>query len=72
MLQYVYRCWPGYRSRYSDSLPAGRFGVRITLEEIFFAPVQTGPGSHPASSVMCAEIFPEVKRQGRGVGHHLI
>jgi hypothetical protein len=35
----------------------------------FSAPVQTGPGAHPASCTMGNESFPGVKRQGRGVDH---
>jgi len=35
----------------------------------FFAPVQTGPGAHPASYTMGTGPFPGVKRQGRGVDH---
>jgi hypothetical protein len=32
----------------------------------FSAPVQTGPGAHPASYAMGAGSFPGVKRPGRG------
>jgi hypothetical protein len=35
----------------------------------FSAPVQTGPGAHPASYTKGTESFPEVKRPGRGVDH---
>ena len=35
----------------------------------FSAPVQTGPGAHPASCTMGTESFPGVKRPGRGVDH---
>jgi hypothetical protein len=34
---------------YSDTLRAGRFRNRIPVEARFSAPVQTGPGAHPAS-----------------------
>ena len=40
---------PRYLSRYSDSLRSVRFGDRIRVEATFSAPVQTGPGTHPAS-----------------------
>jgi len=35
----------------------------------FFAPVQTGPGAHPAPYTMGTGSFPVVKRPGRGVDH---
>ena len=35
----------------------------------FSAPVQTGPGAHPASYAMGTGSFPGVKRPGRGVEH---
>ena len=35
----------------------------------FSAPVQTGPGAHPASCTMGTGSFPGVKRPGRGVHH---
>ena len=38
--------------RDSDSLRAGLSGDRIPVEARFSAPVQTGPGAHPASCTM--------------------
>ena len=35
----------------------------------FSAPVQTGPGAHPASYTMGTGSFPGIKRTGRGVDH---
>ena len=35
----------------------------------FSAPVQTGPGAHPAFYTMGTGSFPDVKRPGRGVDH---
>ena len=35
----------------------------------FSAPIQTGPGAHPASYTMGTGSFPGVKRPGRGVDH---
>ena len=57
---------PGERSRYSAWLRAGRSGDRIPVEARFSAPVQTGPGAHPASCTMGTGSFPGVK-SGRGV-----
>ena len=37
----------------------------------FSAPVQTDPGSHPASYTKGTGLFPGVKRPGRGVNHSL-
>jgi hypothetical protein len=60
---------PGWRSRYSDSLRAGRSGDRIPVGARFSAPVQTGPRAHPVSYTMGTGSFPWVKRPGRGVDH---
>jgi hypothetical protein len=35
----------------------------------FFAHIQTGPGTHPASRTMGTGSFPVVKRLGRGADH---
>jgi hypothetical protein len=52
---------------------ATRYGldgpVRIPLKARFSAPVQTGPGAHPASYTMGTGSFPGIKRQERGVNH---
>jgi len=58
--------WAGQRSRYSDWLWVGRYGGRIPVAARFSAPVQTGPGAHPASCTMGTGSFPGVKN-GRGV-----
>ena len=47
-------------------LRAGRSGDRIPVGTRFSAPVQTDPGSHPASCTMGTGSFPRVK-SGRGV-----
>jgi len=44
----------------------GRSGDRIPVVTRFSAPVQTGPGTHPASCTMGTGSFPGVK-SGRGV-----
>jgi hypothetical protein len=55
-------------SRYSNLVRAGWSGDR------FSAPVQTGPGAHPASYTVGTGSFRGVKRSGRGVDHppHLV
>jgi len=35
----------------------------------FSAPIQTGPGAHPASYTMGTRSFPGVKRPGHGIDH---
>ena len=50
----------------ATELRAGWSGDRIPVEARFFAPVQTGPGAHPASCTMGTGSFPAVK-SGRGV-----
>ena len=49
---------PGFESRWG--------GV------IFSAPIQTGPGVHPASYTRGTESFSGVKRSGPGVDHRLL
>ena len=49
---------PGKLSPGSDSLLTGRAGDRIPLGARFSAPIQTGPGAHPASCTMGTGSFP--------------
>jgi hypothetical protein len=58
--------WARKLSRHSDWLRAGRSGDRIPVEARFSAPVQTGPGAHPASCTIGTGSFPRVEC-GRGV-----
>ena len=44
-------------------------GIESQWGARFSAPVETGPGSHPASYTTGTGSFPGVKRAGRGVGH---
>ena len=43
--------------------------IEFRWERDFSAPVQTGPGTHPASLTVSTESFAGVKRPGRGVDH---
>ena len=62
-------CRPRKRSRYTDSLRAGRYGDRIPWGVRFSAPVQTAlePAQTPVQGVPC--LFPQVKPPGRDVAH---
>ena len=60
---------PGWLSRYSDLLRAGRSGDRIPVGARFSAPVQTCPGADPATCTMGNGSFPGVKRPERGADH---
>jgi hypothetical protein len=56
-------------SQYSDSPRDGRAGDQIPLWARFSVPVQTGPGTHPASGTAVTVSFQWVKRPGCGVDH---
>jgi hypothetical protein len=49
LLLSLYLLTSGHLRRHSDWLRAGRSGNRIPVKARFSAPVQTGPGTHPAS-----------------------
>ena len=59
-------CGPGSSVGIATELRAGRSGDRVPVEARFSAPVQTGPGAHPASCTMGTGSFPRGK-YGRGV-----
>jgi hypothetical protein len=44
-------------------------GDQIPVGARFSAPIQTGPGAHPASNTMGTMSFPGVKLLGRGIDH---
>jgi hypothetical protein len=62
----VILCGTGSSVGIGTELRAGRSGDRIPVGANFSAPVQTGPGTHPASCTMGTGSFPRVKC-GRGV-----
>jgi hypothetical protein len=53
--------------RYSEWPLAGRFWVRNPVTERFFAPFQTGCGSHTVSSTKGVGSFRELKWPGRDI-----
>jgi hypothetical protein len=55
--------------RYSDSIRVGQSRDRIPARARFSAPVQSGPGTHPASYTIGTGSFPGIKRPGRDVDH---
>jgi hypothetical protein len=66
------KCKPQLPDILSDSLRAGQAGDRIPVWARFSAPLQTGPGVHPASYAMgTGSLSRGVKRSERGVDHPL-
>jgi hypothetical protein len=61
-VNYPLFCGP---TRYSDWLRAGRSGDRVPVAARLSAPVQTGPGDHPASCTMGTRCFPGGKVRPR-------
>ena len=55
----------GIATRYGLDGP----GIDSLWRAKFSAPIQTGPGAHPAACTMGTGSFPGVKRQGRGADH---
>jgi len=66
-VNYCANCGAGCSVGIATELRAGRSGDRIPVGARFSAPVQTGPGVHPASCTMGTGSFPGVK-SGRGGG----
>jgi hypothetical protein len=57
---YLY-LWAGWLSRYSDWLRDERSGDLISVGVKISAPVQPGPGAHPASCTVDTGSFPGVE-----------
>jgi hypothetical protein len=71
----LFKCKKGvYIYIYMCVCMCGRSGDRIPVGARFSAPVQTGPGAHPASCTMSTGSLPRVKRPGHGVDYppHLV
>jgi hypothetical protein len=64
--QYYLRCGPGSVVGVATGYGLDGPGIGSRWRARFSAPVQTGPGDHPASCTMDTGSFPGVKR-GRGV-----
>jgi len=62
---FVQRRGPGWRSRDSDSVRAGRIGVPTPMWARFSATTHTASGAHLHNGF--TGTFPGVKRPGRGV-----
>jgi hypothetical protein len=61
-LSVVERLGPGQKGLTSSALvQTGRYEDQIPVEARFSAPVQTGPGAHPASYTMDTGSFPGIK-----------
>jgi len=58
---YQIKCGPDSSVGITTELRAGRSGNRFSVEARFSAPVQTGPGAHPASCTMGTGSFPAGK-----------
>jgi hypothetical protein len=59
-------------SRYSDWPQAGQSGDQILVGARFSAPVQTGPGAHPASRTLGTGSFPGVENSVMLTPHPLL
>ena len=56
--------------RDSDSLRAGRSGGQIPVGARFSAPIQTSPGTHPATYTMAPGLSQKLSGQGMGLTTH--
>ena len=63
---FISNCGPGSVVGIATGYGLGGPGIESRWEARFSAPVQTGPGAHPASCTMGTGSFPGVK-SGRGV-----
>ena len=60
---------PGFLSGIATCYGLEGPGIESQLGARFSAPVQTGPGTHPASYTVGAGAFAGAKRPGRGASH---
>ena len=65
-INYIDTCGPGSSVGIATGYGLHGPGIESRWGSRFFAPVQTGPGAHPASCTIGTRSFPGVKR-GRGV-----
>jgi len=63
------KCGPGSSVDIATRYGLDGTGIESQWGVRFSAPVQNGPGAHPASYTMGTGSFPGVKRPGRGVDH---
>jgi hypothetical protein len=64
-----YMCGPGSSDGIATGYGLGGPGIESRWGARFSAPVQPGPGTHPASCTMGTGSFPGVKRPGRDADH---
>jgi len=63
-MHYTIKCGPGSVVGIATGYGLDGPGIESRWVARFFAPVQTGPGAHPASCTMGTEYFPGVKSGG--------
>jgi hypothetical protein len=66
---FITKSGPGWLSRFSDSIRAGRYGDPVLDGARFSTPVRTGPEFHQYSYTVGTGSFPELERPGHVVDH---